>query len=157
VVGGGGVGGGGGLRVNAQNKTLLLCPIIHAFGAIFKLTKLDLLVNVTLSELTLSGDGPGVTLTFLSIEDGHQVARLLCHGLLAIHCVCADLPLICDVTLEECAVADSMSRLEKIGYGLAPHVHKFLPPNTKHIHFIVMEGGDIDIQIACVRVEVTDQ
>lgn len=121
------------------------------------MNKRDLLGTVNLYEMTMRGDGPGVSLTFLSIEDGHQVARILCHGILAIHCVCGDLPLIGDVTLEEYAVADSMSRLEKIGYGLAPHVHKFLPPNTKHIYFIVMEGGDADIQIACVRVEITGQ
>lgn len=121
------------------------------------MNKRDLLVNVNLYELTMCGDGPGVSLTFLSLVDGHQVARVLCHGLLAIHCVCDELPAICDVTLEEYAVADSMSRLEKIGYGLAPHVHDFLPPNTKQIYFIVMEGGGIDIQIACVRVEITGQ
>ena len=49
----------------------------------------ELLTDVNLSELALNGNGPDVSLTFLSMKDGHQVARILCHGLLVMNCVCS--------------------------------------------------------------------
>lgn len=118
------------------------------------MNKVNLLMNVNLSELALNGNGPNVSLTFLSMKDGHQVARILCHGLLVINCVCSALPLIVgEVTLEECEVTESAMRLEQLGYELAPHVREFLPSNTKTINFITLEGGDV-IQIACLQVAI---
>jgi hypothetical protein len=114
----------------------------------------ELLTDVSLSELTLNGNGPDVSLTFLSMKNGHQVGRIFCHGLLVMNCVCSALPLVvCEVRLEECEVSDSALRLEQLGYGLAPHVHKFLPSNTKTINFITLEGEDV-IQIACLQVVI---
>ena len=53
----------------------------------------ELLTDVNLSELALNGNGPDVSLTFLSMKDGHQVARILCHGLLVMNCVSVRLTL----------------------------------------------------------------
>ena len=114
----------------------------------------ELLTDVNLSELALNGNGPDVSLTFLSMKDGHQVARILCHGLLVMNCVCSALPLVvCEVRLEECEVTDSALRLEQLGYGYAPNLRKSLPPNTRTINFITLEGGDV-IQIACLQVAI---
>jgi hypothetical protein len=120
------------------------------------MTKRDLLQDSNLSEVAFGSNGQELFLTFLSMEDGREVARLRCHGLLVVkyHSVSSPLPLyVGEVTHEKIDVQNSTLRLASLDYGFTNQDSRSLHPNSEGIHFVHIEGGELDIDIACADVE----
>jgi len=121
------------------------------------MNKKDLLIDLNLSEVVINKDGQELSLVFLSMNDGHEVARIKCQGLLVVNYQsdASPLPLyVGKVTHEKCDVANSTMLLKRFGYGFTDQDGTLFPLNSNTINFIIVEGAETEIKVACLNIEI---
>ena len=121
------------------------------------MNKKDLLIDLNLSEVVINKDGQELSLVFLSMNDGHEVARIKCQGLLVVNYQsdASPLPLyVGKVTHEKCDVANSTMLLKRFGYGFTDQDGTLLLPNSENINFVIVEGAEFAIMVACLNVDI---
>ncbi len=114
-----------------------------------------LLHDTNLSEIAFTSNGPALVLSFLSMYDGREELRLNCRGLLIVkyHSISSPLPLyVGEVIHEEISAEDTKLRLAHSGYGFTNQDGTVLTLRSERLHFVHLEGGEIDIDIVCTEV-----
>lgn len=119
------------------------------------MTKQYLLNDTNLSEVAFGSNGQSLVLTFLNMRDGDEEARLGCSGLLIVkyQSTCSSLPLYVGDVIDEIVGEDSMQRLGQMGYGFMNRDGTTLSSPSERLHFVHLEGGEIDIDIVCSEIE----
>ena len=115
------------------------------------------MIDLNLSEVAINKNGQELSLVFLSMIDGHEVARIKCQGLLVVNYQSdlSPLPLfVGKVTHEKCGVANSTNLLKRFGYGFTDLEGNLLLPNSESINFVIVEGAEFEITVACLNVDI---
>lgn len=117
------------------------------------MTKQLIVQDTNLSEFSFESDGQLLRLSFLNMRDGHEEARIECRGIIAVkyHSVGVPLPLYVGEVVHEEISGDTLAQsLDKLGYGFLNQAGAKFLPRREGLHFVHIEGGEIDIEVACI-------
>jgi hypothetical protein len=116
------------------------------------MTKKQLLNDVNLANIAFGKDGQEITLSFLSMTDGGEVATLRCSGLLVLkyQTVLFPLPLyVGEVNHEEFTNMQIAELLRGFDYSFFDQSGNTFDPHLERLHNVHIEGGEVYIQIVC--------
>ena len=116
------------------------------------MTKSQLFCDVNLAEIAFARDGLELTLTFLSMDNGSEVGRLRCSGLLAVkyHTVLSALPLyVGEVNHDEFDSSQATEALKRLDYSFVNGSGSVLIPRLDRLHYVHIEGGEVYMEIIC--------